>query len=221
MISTKVVWDRINVLSKNGTSGYQTEDEFNSDLNAVQLELATMLLPLYEKNQQVSDALSPFITYEDKTASVTGEITKNENYLGLATIWLFRNNAYYPTHKLALNEVSVTRTSPIRMPSVAKNEACYYFVNDKIVMLPEQNLTVRVFYLKQPDTASIELIPVSDEDRDYMTVGDVVDLKWPQSMFNMIVYMMLEKLGLEMKESLLLEMSQLGIQKNMITTNPA
>lgn len=221
MISTEAVWNRINVLSKNGTSGYQTEEEFNSDLAAVQLELASMLLPLYEKNQQVADALSPFITYEDKTASSTGEVTKNANYLGLATIWLYQNLQYYPTNKVSLNEVAMTRISPIRKPLLAKNRAKYYLVNDRIIMLPEQPMAVRVFYCKHPDLATIELTPVSDEDNDYLEVGDVVDLKWNQSMFNLIVYLMLEKLGVSMKEQLLMEFSQLGIQRSMINTNPA
>jgi hypothetical protein len=160
MISSVALYNRVNTLAVEGTSGYYGADQFNSDLNAVQLELAGILLPFYEKNQQVSDALSPFITYEDKTANATGEISKNENYLGLATIWLYRNLKYYPTRKLTLGEVSMTRTSPVRMPVLTDNEACYYLVNDKITMLPEQAMAVRVFYLKQPDEAGITSTPV-------------------------------------------------------------
>lgn len=222
MISISAVWNRVNELGKTGTSGYDSQDEFNDKIYSVQLELAEVLADVYEENQKASDALAPFIIKTDITTLSNGLITKPSDYLHLCTIWLLRNGNIYPTAKLPVNGTATTLTSPVRGPSLVNNDVAYNFVNDKIQLYPNAIMTVRVIYIKQPDLAKITLIPASNADSDYLTVdanpANTIDLKWPVSMFNIIVYMVLEKLGIEMKEQLLVEFAMLGIQRERINT---
>lgn len=211
MISVIRLWNTVNQLAKNGTSGYQNQYEFNRDLADTQESLMSFLAPLYSVNQSLKDLLSPFATYQNITTDSDGVLTKPMDYYRVSTASV---NGY-PAYPISVNEKDVIRTSAIRTPSSTTNLYFYYQENEEIMFLPEEELDVRFSYLRKPGEASIILTESSDADRDYLipTVG--YDLEWDDNAFNFFLYMMLEKLGLEMKEQLSMEFANIGLSKEI------
>lgn len=212
------VWQRTMDLAKTGTSGMDTQDEWNSKANAAQKIIATMLIRVAEINQEASDALSWLkVPSGSLTTDSTGKITMPTDYLGFDTAELLANDARWPVTKLRSNEIGLARTSPIRKPDLTKNEVSIYFKSGGIYTMPEQaGIILDFLYYKKVPDALITLTPSQDEDGDLVVPTIGTEFGWPESMFNLLVYAILEQLGIELKEQLLLEYSQFGVTREMI-----
>lgn len=210
MISVVRLWNTLMDSAKTGTSGYQGQDPFNRDLASVQTSLQGLLAPLYAKNTYVQELLAPFVA----SVAISAEKPEDCFYFLGGTI---NGVAAYP---ILPTQDSLYRSSPIRRPSTSNQTAYYYLVNDNIQWLYDGTFAGHMEYIKNAPEASIILTPVSEADRDYVEPTAEADLEWPESAFNFILAMMQQKLGLELKEDLLLSFSQLGIQFEMAKAEP-
>lgn len=222
MISIIKVWTRVMELAKVGTAGYDDQDAFNDKIYQVQLELAELLSDVYEINKKAADALAPLIIEIPTTTDADGYFELEDDYLHLCTIQLpvitGSNTVNWPMRKINTNEIAMIETSPVRKPLLVNNEAVYYRSDNIVKVIPRQGMDLNTIYCSKPPEATIVLTEASDADSDYLTPSLGDDLVWPESMFNMIVYLTLEKLGIEMKEELLSQFSALGISREMIKT---
>lgn len=202
MISVVRLWETLMQSSKNGTNGYQTASEFNRDLSSVQTSLLGLLCPQYAMNTYVQELLTPFLK------SVTVSTTRPAEcayFLG-ATI---NDIASFPITPL---QAPIYESSPIRKPSATNLTAYHYLINGGITYIYDGTLAGTMQYIRYPLASTIVLTPVSDANRDYVVPTAGVELEWNENAFNFILYMMMQKLGLEMKENLILEYSNAGIQ---------
>lgn len=216
------VWQRVMGLAKSGTSGMDAEDEFNSKVIAAQQKLAALFKAVDEENEMVSQALSWLKKSTGLVTTVTdGSIPAQSDFSSLITVTLIAAGKRYPGTKYRNNEVETARTSPILQPDLTKNELGFYNRSGKIFTMPEQAGTTvdMAYYIKLPD-ATIVLTPSQSDDYDLVipTVG--VDFGWPEFCFNLLVYMIAEQFGVEIREEALLEFSQYGITLEMIKTTP-
>lgn len=217
MIDKAKVWNRVKDLARTVTTGYDNQDEYNSKSYAAELALLEMLSDVYEHNTKASDALDWLITDASLTSDANGKLTLPTDYVHLATIQYVSNSVKYPTTKVRTNEVAMYRTSPVRGFDVTKNDIGYYFKAGAAYTLPEQTgLTVVLTYIKKPTFSSIILTEVSTDTEDYLDLTGGVDFGWPEQLFNIIVYLILEQLGVELKEQWLLEFAAYGIQREAI-----
>lgn len=187
------LWETLMQSSKVGTAGYQSEEEFNRDLASVQTAAMSILCPRYASNTYVQMLLAPFVISE------TVSTTKPDDcfyFLG-ATI---NNITSYPITPV---QASLYNSSPIRKPSAKNPSAYHYIVNDDIVYIHEGALAGTMQYIRTPGEASIVLTPVSEDDRDYLTPTVGTELEWPESAFNLLLALMQQKLGIELKEDIL------------------
>jgi hypothetical protein len=202
MISVVRLWQTLNQATKTGTSGYTTADEFNRDLASVQSALTSLLCPLYAINTQVQELLTPFV----KSVAVSATRPVECAYFLGATINSIASTEITPV------QAPIYVSSPIRNPSATNAVAYHYFINAGIVYIHHSSLAGSMQYIRYPLASTIVLTPVSDSNRDYVTPTAGVELEWNENAFNLILYMMQEKLGLELKESIQMEYSRLGIQ---------
>lgn len=210
MIEIVRLYNTVQQLAKTGTSGYQNQDEFNNDVEAVQDDLMSLSF-IDSASQSLKDIFDPFSVSADLTTDVLEMINKPSDYYRGRTAQI---NGY-PCYPISVNEKDIWNTSPIRKPSVATNIYVYYQEDDKIKFLPAQTLNVEFSYLRKPNPAIIVLTASSDAEGDYLTASSGGDLEWNSNVFNLFVYKMLERLGMEMKESLSMEYANLGIQKEI------
>lgn len=224
MIDTAKLIARVDQLAKDGTAGYSTQEEKNSDLYAVQYEVLGMLCDNYERNQKVSDALINHVKFRDVTSDSNGVLGFNasgsddyiDDYYRTLTIMLgFTGGTQYPATKVNINEIGMYKTSPIRKMVLADNRVGYYFADGDIIMLPETQMEVCLVYARKPSLAEIVYTTSEDEENDYLEVDylETIDIEFPENLFNLFTYLLLEKRGIEMKSQIDLEYSQLGITR--------
>lgn len=202
MISVVRLWNTLMQSAKTGTSGYQSADEFNRDLASVQTSAMGLLCPMYAENTYIQELLEPFVE------SVAISLTKPVDcfyFLG-ATI---NGIASYPITPV---QATLYQNSPIRTPSAENPSAYHYMVNGAITYIHSGSLAGTMQYIRSPEEATIVLTPVSTPNRNYVTPTAGADLEWPESAFNLILALMQQKLGLELKGDLLMSVAQIGIQ---------
>jgi len=215
------LWYRMMGLAKAGTSGMDDAASFNGKIDSVQKSLAELLIEVAEENQKVSDALSWLKkTSGNLTTASDGSITFPSDYLHIDSLSFVAGGKKYPGIKLRTSEIDMSATSPIRgSNATAPNENNYYFMAGTLYVSPEvAAIVVNMRYYKQVPAATIVLTPTSDSNGDYVipTVG--TDLGWPVQMFNLLLYMVLEQYGVEVKENMLIQYAEMGITKEMIRT---
>lgn len=206
MISVVRLWNTLMESAKTGTAGYQDATSFNNDLAAVQTNAMGILAPMYAANTYVQELLNPFVK------SVAISVTKPTEcfyFLG-ATL---NGVAAFPISPV---QAPLYSSSPIRNPvttsDTSQKTAFYYLTASAINYIHSGSLTGTMQYLRAPLAATIVLTPVSTPERDYVTPTADVDLEWNENAFNLILALMQQRLGLELKESLLLEYAAMGIQ---------
>lgn len=225
MISVKKLWDRLVALGKSGTSGYFTQEEFNSNLYSVQYTILSVLCDNYENNQKVSDALSRHIKTLTGTTQASGKLfvtdiaTNLANYYRALAINYVSDSTEYPSYKIRVNEIGMYETSAIRKSNVTKKRTLWSMDTDNLQMQPKQALPYKLYYCIKPLEAKIGFTTEEDEDNDYLVVdaATTIDIDFPEGLFNLFVYFMLESMGIEQKEQLSTEYSQLGINRTIQT----
>lgn len=225
MISVEKLWTRLSVITKTGTSGYFTDGDFNSNLYSVQYAILSLLCDNYENNQKVSDALKRHIVPLPGTTQANGKMfvtdleTNLPNYYRGLSLEFVANSKEYPSYKIDINEVSMYQTSAIRKPDITKNRTFWYMVSDNIQLLPKQALSYNFFYCKKPSEAKIAFTTAETDENDYLVVdpANSINIDFPEGLFNLFVYYMLEAIGIEQKENLAQSYSELGITRTTQT----
>lgn len=209
MISIVRLYNSLGEKTKTSTSGYITEDSFNNNIKEVNIALLNTLVPYYSVNQYVKTIMMPFVVRSTPTnTSPDGVLTTPNDYYS----YLDSSINGHPVYQRAVNEISIIRDSKIRIPSTTNNLYFCYELNGSINYLPETTLSVTLDYIKTPDIPEISLTPSSVGNEDYLTPSSITDLEWNDSAFEFILYMMLDKYGIEMKENLIMAYAKAGIQ---------
>ena len=126
------LWHTLMQSAKAGTSGYQTQDEFNNDLHAVQISLMSLLAPLYAKNIQIQDLLAPFVI----EAPISS--TKPTDYRQFVSAEVSGN----PSYPINPNQVAIYKTSPIRKPTATNGLSYYYFTDNGVKFITDRKSVV-------------------------------------------------------------------------------
>lgn len=212
-ISIVQLWNQIQTTAKTATSGYQSDSDFNNDIDAVQKRIANILCDNYENNQKIEDALIGFIVSSTNSASSTGIISFPANYFRLISSWVNVAGKPYPANKIATNQIASYASSYVRNGNASTNDYYISYLDGGIQLWPEVQASVTIAFCRVPPTAMIALTPNSTANSDYVVPTAVVDLIWSPVVYNLFYYMMLEMLGIEQRENILYEYAQLGIPK--------
>lgn len=208
MIDNVRLWESVTRTAKSGTSGYQSADDFNYALASVQTSVMSILAPLYSVTRAAKDLLAPFLTDSTGSTNAQGVYTKPSDYFQIASAMV----GSHPAYPVEVNELAMLQYLPSRRPDASANRYAFYEEDDNFVFLPAQTATVSIKYIRKPDEAEIILTASSTADSDYLTPTSTNNLEWPERAFNLFYYMMLQRFGIESKEQILLEFSNLGIQ---------
>lgn len=196
--------------SRSSTSGYQDDEDINRNLASIDDLLMETFAPLYSTNGKVQDMLQPFVKSDNANVSL-GKLEKPTDYVQYIDS-IYKGSPVYPRN---INEVSTINTSPVRKPTIYKGPYFAYFSSGDINYLPKEIEAVELFYLRRPVYGEIKLTPVSTAESDYNELSVTKEIEWPERAFNLFLYHLLEKYGVEMKDQLALEYSQLGINREI------
>lgn len=212
--------DRLEDLSKKNQSGFNPGKDITGKINQCQLELAEYLYSLYEINQRAVDLLAPLIPSPSIVDSDTsGMITLPADYNHLLAL-RYKKGAHevHKTQYVATNSVSITSKIPQRRADLSKNRVLYTFAGGKINVYPQQELKFELVYVKYPKNAKIEYTytNINGEPKRIVDTTKTVNLEWGMNCFNLLLYMVMDKMGLSVRDSLLSEYSQLGIAREQV-----
>ena len=218
MILVLDVWNRIDAYSAKYQSGTDVVAYFNSALAEVQLELFNTVSPLYDANEKVKSLLDFWVKSQAGNSASDGSLAVGTDpevvNRPLGVGYTDGTNILFGIYEVSENELVAIARMPQRAPNVAKKIVYYRFNSPNTIQFyPATTTPYSLFYLIYPTEAKIAFTFTETDDEDIMTYDptDSVDLGWPQSAYNLIVYLMLQKYGVTVRESILEEYSKFGV----------
>lgn len=212
------LWNRCSDYIQKYQSGADIVDYFNTKLSEVQYELFNDLSPLYNKNEMVKDLLNFWVRQQAGSSMIDGsqsigtdpEIVNRPLSIGYTD----GTNILFSITEASESELVASARMPQRAPNVAKKIVYYRFNSPGTVnFYPAAITPYFAYYLVYPSEAKIAFTYTSTDDEDIMTYDDAdsIDLAWPESADNLIIYKMLEKIGVSIREELLQAYAKYGI----------
>ncbi len=219
MIDVQVLFNRVNVdMVRKGIGGFSTNDQFNRGMN----EASDILFEYWSvksfQDQDVLDALMPFISSFDAVISagtaaypatyrrmLSIEYKKVDNSTGEPVIELI------PMINVPQNQKRMAYRKPVKSD---KKTYGYEFGSTSALLYPSE-LTgeVRFKYLRYPVTANRAVtVNVTTDDQDYTTVG-TVQLEWPAHQLTNLVNIMLMDKGVEVQRTELTDFAAARMQR--------
>ena len=237
-ISVEFLRNQVNQLASKDQAGYSTDNEFNDNLASAQNVLFEYYYQLFEVQQQVVDALMPFIKEETVLTpngvgnfptdyihrlQVSYKYVKNK---GCTTSCKCGNKCkpngpeitVYPVDYMQTDEEAVVLSSYIRKPSIAKRIFRHTFKNNKIYVYPTTISKVGFKYLRKPNSAFYATTIVSTSTGDFRQydAANSIDLEWPVQETENFVDLMLFYLGIEIRSSQILDFVKMKQQQALV-----
>lgn len=210
----KLVYDRLKDYAAKYQSGLDVVTNYNSRFAEVQQELSNYLISIIGFNERAEQLLDPLIKDFTTAAPTDGLITRPEDFSH------FLSGAYEgsPIHKLSPNQMATYEQIPQRRGDLSKKRVNISSVGGKWDVKPATATGIKVRYVISPPTSTIAFTYSSTDDEYIMAYddGSTVDFVWGEECIPLLVYMMLDKYGLSVREQLLMEYARLGIAKEEI-----
>jgi hypothetical protein len=222
MIQVVDIFNRVRDLSKKDKSGYLSSEEFNRNLNETQQILLDYYFERFGRDQYDQDSINPFLK-EERLPIVNGFVDFPSDYRHRVEVGnIYIENVYNSdctvsnpkVEELALrylhpSEERLTLNSAIRKPSIKKKLLYHTFVNNKIRIRPsEAQGTIALKYIMSPPEAKYAtVVNVNTDKEDYDPINSV-DLIWNEQDKHNIVDIMLMFLGIQIRESALINWVQ-------------
>lgn len=205
-------------MTKVGTSGYDSLPDWLAKANEAQLDLLNILRPHYGKITPVDEILSPMV--QEGTATFTsGVLTFPSDFFSFVSMWKTVGEVTVKVPRIKTSMLGTIDQDTVRRPTVAKPK--FYMRNSNFVLKPSNgDAGISMIYIKKPADVSITVTPVEDPTDDYETVTAQTDFIWPYSAKNLLIYLIVQRLGVELKEEILYELAQLGIKQNLMVEKP-
>jgi hypothetical protein len=211
----KTVWDRVNDYSKKYQSGLNKVSSFNGNINESVKELINYLVSIHAINEKASELLQPYI----KSASVTGSSTA---IFAKPIRFIYYLSASYldkPVHKLSINQLQTTEQIPQRRGDLSKKRVNIISIDNGFEGRPISAYAIKINYVaSQASNANIVFALSTTQDENILTYDDTatVDFDFDEKCVPLLTYMVLSKLGIEIREQMLMEYSQLGIGRESV-----
>lgn len=208
-------------ITKVGTSGFDSTPDFNAKANEVNIDAMNILSPHYGKVKAVDDILNMFV--KEWPAEFTGGLMGiPEDYYGYISIYKTTGTGATATtstvRKLKTNQIGAIGQNSIRKPTLANPKV--YLSEGNVLLQPiNADAGLTLVYFRLPADVEIVTTPLESETDDYEVVTDQTNYEWPDRMKNLLIYLLVERLGGEMKQPIILELGKLGIEMNL-TTEP-
>lgn len=221
MIAVLDIWNRLNDYSQKYQSGVDTVAYFNSKLAEVQVELFNEFSPLYDESDKINTLLDCWVVEQTGSSNSSGVVTvgTSPQVVNRPLAMGLTNNSgdiLFQIPKISESQLVASARIPQRAPNVANKNVYYNFKSpDTLQLYPKVVIPYDLFYLIYPTAANIAFTYSTVSDEDIMTYdsADSVDLAWPQAAFNLILYLMLEKYGVSVRDEILQEYAKFGIMQ--------
>lgn len=213
MIDIREVYQFVTQTKRSGTSGYDSDEDWNANLKSTEIEIYRTLVPMYAKDDRIQKALNPFVKTQDYPNIYNGTISLPSDFNKyIDTSFGDGDKMVYPRN---LNEKSRILSSPIDNPSITSDEYFCFFKGSTIEYLPKEVDSCSLVYLREPIPASVEFELKEEDDEDYIRLKVIRNSEYPNELFNLYCAILLEKFGYQNRETVAVEYGRLGIERNV------
>lgn len=222
MINTVEFIEYLGELTEKEQSGFSTGKNWTGYINQAQYELAEYLNSIQEINQHAVDLCLPLLVSIPVNSNASGIIPYPDGYNHFKALRLTVGSSVFKTQYLGTNQVALIEEEgkiPHRKSNLSKNKVNYTFLNSGIQVYPKQSLSFELVYLKYPTKASIVYNYTEVNGEPKRTVSSSTNMDWGMNCFNLLIYMVMDKLGLAKRDLILNEFAQLGIAKESVKPN--
>lgn len=205
----ETLYNRVNDYLKKYQSGFDTVADYNGKFYQVQYELANYLIAIHARNERAQQYLQPLIVSANVTSSASGVMPLPAEFM----YYLSGEYLGKPIHKVSVNQLITYETLPQRRGDLSKSRVNITGINNGWLAKPASVFTVLINYVKHPPASSIAFTLSATGEEDILTYDEpnTVDFVWSEDCINLLVYMMLDKVGMSVREELLREYAQLGL----------
>lgn len=218
------LWNRLADYAAKYQSGTDPVSSFNSKLAEVQLEIFNDFSPLYDESEKVKTLLDVWVKEQIGSSNSSGVVTVGTAPEVVSRVlssgYTSSGNIAFSTPQISESELIAIARIPQRAPNVTTKNVYFRFnAPSTLQFYPKTTITYDLFYLIYPSDAHIAFTYSVTANEDIMTYDSVntVDLAWPSSAANLILYKMLEKYGVSVREQLLQEYAKYGIIQSATT----
>lgn len=210
----KLLYDRLTDYAKKYQSGLDIATDYNSRFAEVQEEFANYLVSILAVNDKAEQFLDPLIVTATP-ATASGQITRPTDFRN----YISASYSGYPVHKLSANQLETYEQIPQRKGDLTKNRVNICAQDGKWKVMPA-TATISLKYVKDVPVSTIAFTYSSTDDEDIMVYDDTttVDFVWDEQCIPILVYMMLEKYGVSVREQLLQQYALLGLSREEVKT---
>lgn len=185
---------------------YTDPDEFATVINRASYDYYTAILPLYEKDENITALLQQFKTKSDPIALSNGVADLPEDFgrNSFGEVLVMDGSTVESSteaNHLKDNVWSKKKTDLIAPPTSAY--PIYRIVGGQLEVMPEDSTHFRLYYLKKPTLVTLTVTPVGD---DYVIdQNNSTDLDWSVLAHKEILFRAMGYIGVSLKDSLLLQ----------------
>lgn len=219
MIETVQLIDDLTRLTKENQSGFDSGTDYTGFINIVQYELSQYLYSLFEVNQNAVDLAAPITVTQAVSSGSGGIIPYPEGYNHLLSIQYVKSaNVLLKVQRVGINQLAIINRIPQRRANLTKDRILYSFDKDGIHVQPAQALNFKIVYFKYPPDAKIAYTytEVNGEAKRTVDTANTVDLVWGMNCYSLILYMVMDKMGISHRDEILNEYARLGIAKEEV-----
>jgi len=225
-ISVEFLYNQTQDLAAKNQSGYQTTEEFNNSLLSAQNAIFKYYYQQFEQTQEILDALRPFIKTETLSLTPSAFYSSSQlpsdyrHRLEVSYVYTTNNDCgqgvtseLQSVDYMQTDEVASTLSNAIRKPSIPKKILRHTLEGNLIKVFPPVQ-SVDIKYLRNPITPVYATTLVSNADGDFeqFDAANSVDLEWGEQETETFINVLLMQLGFEIKDSELIQYSQLKRQ---------
>lgn len=210
--------DRLTDLTKKNQNAFDTGKDITGKINMAQNKLAELLYSIFEVNQGVSDLASPVTVTFTGTSSASGILPYPENYNHLLSLrYLKTPTQPKKCQRIGVNQLGIIDKIPQRRADLTKDRVLYSIQSDGVQVYPEQALSFKGIYAKYPPDASISYTYTNINGEPKRTVASQTNLVWNKNVYNLLLYMVMDEMGIASRDLILNEYARLGIQQEAPT----
>jgi hypothetical protein len=195
MIDVDLLWRRVNQdITGLGRSGYESNEEFNRDMNECQYVLLEKHHAMYELNQQSIDSISHLIVSSDIQV-VNGIALLPEDYAHKVSVSLLEmktassglvscpdnSDEYMRIHFSRSHQFEDDVNDPIQ--GVKSSRIGYYTIEGNSLRIEPKSISgINFRYFKNP-TDALRVVTYDVNDAEVYDANSSVQLDWPMSEF--------------------------------------
>lgn len=218
MINVEQIYQSLRDLSTKGKGGYSDTDEFNKNSKRAELLLWQYYFSIFEATRRVPEAMLPFMTESALGLDTNGAFDLPTDFGHMLNVQYgtVKNGATCgddpvvsnnPVYYLQKSELTVTLSSLVRGPSLAKKQFYYSFSPSKKAQVYPVKMTgqVAIQYLRLPNFAIRAFTLDTTNDEQVYNAGASVQYEWQTQEENNLVDILLMFQGVIIRDNALIQ----------------